>query len=65
MNRREARRLALLVIADEIGRALDISDEWHRHPETDAPVSMKDAEKVKSEARLFLDALEVRIGRTQ
>jgi len=31
MTRREARRLALLVVLQELSASLDTSDEWARH----------------------------------
>lgn len=63
MTRREARHLALIVIVDEITRALDVSDEWERHPESDEKLALGDALKIRREAQGILDNLERRIGR--
>lgn len=63
MNRREAHRLALVLIADELGRSLATSDEWVRHPETDEPLTTDEVGKMKREARSYLEALETRLAR--
>ena len=57
MTQREARRLALLIVADEVGRSLDVSEEWERHPETDAEFSRDDGVKVRSQARRIVARL--------
>ena len=62
MTKREARRIALLVIADEVGGSLEVSDEWARHPETDRLLEPDERTKVVTEARQFLAALETRIA---
>ena len=62
MRQREARRLALLIIATDIDMSLDVSDEWARHPETDAKLDPDDCVKVKEQARRFLAQLERRIA---
>jgi hypothetical protein len=63
VTRREAKHLALVVIADELTRTLDVSDEWDRHPETDEKLTLGETLKVRREAQLILDSLERRIGR--
>jgi len=65
MTRREAKRIALLIVWDEIGRSLDVSSEWERHPESDKLFTKEEVEKVKREAKAFLDSLETRIGRAE
>jgi hypothetical protein len=60
MTRREARRLALLVVLQELSASLDTSDEWVRHPETDDELTPDEVKKVKSEARKIVDELEAR-----
>jgi hypothetical protein len=57
VTRREAHRLALLVIVDDLSLSLDISDEWTRHPETDVELTLDEVKKVKSEARKIVDEL--------
>jgi hypothetical protein len=61
----EARRLALLIIVDETGRSLDVSDEWTLHPETNAPFNRDDYVKVTAQARRFLKRLEAQIARVR
>jgi hypothetical protein len=63
MTKREARRLALLIIDSEIRGSIDVSDEWRRHPETDAELSLVDARKVMAEAHRFLASLTLQIDR--
>ena len=57
MTRREARRLVLLIVWDDLIRSLDVSDEWLRHPETDEELTTDDVKKVKSEARKIAEVL--------
>lgn len=63
MTKREVRRIALLIAWDDLSRSLDTSDEWTRHPETDIAFTVQETEQIKREAKVFLDALEVRIAR--
>lgn len=63
MIRKEARRLALLIAWDDLGRSLDVSDEWSRHPESDREFTVEETAQIKREAKVFLDALETRIAR--
>lgn len=63
MTRKEARRLALLTVLTEIQISLDVSDEWCRHPETDAEFTRREALQVRTEAQRFVDALERRVGK--
>lgn len=63
MSRREARRLALLVVLNDLIGALDTSDEWLRHPETDEELTPDDVRKVKTEGRKIVDTLEARAER--
>ena len=65
MTQTEARRLALLIVADEVDRSLDVSDEWTLHPETNAAFNREDCVKVKAQARRFLKRLEAQIARTK
>ena len=57
MTRREARRLVLLIVWDDLIRSLDVSDEWCRHPETNEPLNPNDVKKVKEEARKIAEVL--------
>lgn len=57
MTRREARRLVLLIVWDDLIRSLDVSDEWCRHPETNEPLDPNDVKKVKEEARKIAGVL--------
>ena len=63
MNKRQARRLAMLTIANDLRGSLDVSDEWERHPETDTLFTRADYDKVREEAARFLTSLEARIAR--
>ena len=63
MTKREARRLALLVACDELTRSLDVSDEWFRHPETDAVFTKGEAKLVMQEAKAIVEAMEKRIAK--
>src|SRR5271155_419209 len=63
MTQREARRLALLIVADEVGRSLAVSDEGDRHPETDEPLNRDDGIKVRTQAKRLVDRLETQAAR--
>ena len=63
MNVSEAKRLALLIILDDAMRGLDTSDEWARHPETDAEFTVKECRQVKAQGAAFVRALERRVAR--
>ena len=57
MTQREARRLALLIVADETDRSLDISAEWGLHPETNEELASFDALKVQKHGRRIVKKL--------
>ena len=61
MNKREARRLALLVIWNEIDGSLEASDEWVRHPENDREFTSDEVKKVKDAGRKWLDGFTGRL----
>lgn len=63
MTRREARRLALILICDELGRSLDVSDEWVFHPESDVRLTKDESALVRAEANAILRSLESRLTR--
>ena len=63
MNRREARRLALLIVWEETLRGLDVSDEWISHPETNDPFTRADCIKVKDEGAKIVASLEAQANR--
>lgn len=63
MNKQRARRLALLVICNEITGMIDTSDEWTRHPETDELFTFEETKSIKREAQVFVGTLERRIGK--
>jgi len=65
MTRREARRLALLIAWDELGRGLDTSDEWASHPETGEPFTVAECTKVKAEGRRVVDSLDALAARLE
>jgi hypothetical protein len=54
MTKREARRLALLIIHAEIDGSLCTSDEWCRHPEDDREFTRAEMERVKDSAQAWL-----------
>ena len=51
MTKREARRIAMRTIIEEVDRMIDVSDEWLRHPDTHAPHAPEDVGKIKDAAR--------------
>lgn len=61
MRAGEAKRLALLTILHDVGASLDMSDEWLRHPETDAVYTREERMKVRAKAQEFLGILERRV----
>jgi hypothetical protein len=61
MRSGEAKRLALLTILHDVGASLDTSDEWLRHPETDAVYTREERLKVRAKATDFLGELERRV----
>jgi hypothetical protein len=63
MTKREAGRLALLVVANELRGSLDVSDEWVSHPETNETLSRDERAMIRTEGERFLSALEERIAR--
>lgn len=63
MTRREARRLALLIVWDDTVRSLDVSDEWYRHPETNEELSKEDVGRIKAEGRRIVDTLSKQADR--
>lgn len=65
MRSGEAKRLALLTILHDVGASLDMSDEWLRHPETDAVYTREERLKVRAKAQEFLGILERRVVRTK
>jgi len=63
VNAREAKRLATVIVCDDLTRSLDVSDEWARHPETDAELTTEESTKVRAQGRKLADELEARIDR--
>ena len=64
MTKHEAKVIALKIITDELRRALDVSDEWIRNPDTDERLSSEEIVMVKHQAGRFLEQLETRISRS-
>ena len=60
MTKREAKRLARLVILHEVTASLQCSDEWACHPENGDDFSVKEIDMLKREGWLFRDELERR-----
>lgn len=61
MTKREARRLAMITIWNEIEGSLEASDEWARHPETDEPFTREERSKVEAAGRAWMDAFTLKI----
>lgn len=57
MTQREARRLALLIIASDAEIGLDNSDEWFLHPETNAGLHGDDVVRVRNQGRRIIKKL--------
>lgn len=65
MTQREARRLALLVIWQEISGSLDTSDEWLRDPETDRAFAQDEVLAVREAGAAWLRRFEARLPKNQ
>lgn len=63
MTKHEAKRLALLVIWNEIDLSLDASDEWASHPENGNDFTLEEYRQVKAAGiawfKKFTDRLPV------
>ena len=59
ITKREVRRLALLIVANELDVSLENSDEWWTHPEgvTDVRFDRATSEKLRAEGTRIRDRL--------
>lgn len=57
ITKREIKRLALLIAADELDRSTDLSAEWGLHPETNENLPGEVREALKEEARRMVSGL--------